>query len=238
MKLLLFILSKTRPILSNRYVKLTIVSVTIITSLILALPYAIHLTASTLYSKNDFSNSSVLWNINSKISFYDRYIMLYNSGNSEYRKGDMLKAVDRYESSMTTAPESKICMIKWNTALSLATEARNNEMSKATEAIGLYSRALFHLSYKSCSDQDEYKDNWKHQSKQLEEKIKFLKNKLDEDNGKTKYKPTNQPKEATEADRKNSRNKRVQQSIQTQSYNERQNLSNEDKADMYREMWW
>ncbi len=238
LKILTFFLDYIRRIFAYKYVRYTLVLAFSIFVIILSGPFIANFFASVLFNSNNYSSSKVIWSIGSKISLYDKYVMYYNAGNASFRSDDMQQAINKYEESLSIAPESKICQIKWNTVMAYVNLGDKSEKDDPTKAIGLYSRALFHLSYKACLDKPENNKKWDDLTKELKDKIEKLKKKLDEKKNNSEYKPDPNFQQPTDQERKKNRNIKVQDSKNSSEYEESKKLSSEDKQKAYEDSWW
>ena len=236
-RLFMYVLDRLRELFSITLLRRLIIAGFIIALLVMSGPFLANATAGLFFARGQYGRASSVWSVASVVSLQERDMMNANAGNALYRQGRLTEAVGQYDRALKIAPEIRICVIKWNMALTLIRLGEDNEINNIPEAIGAYSRALFQLSDDRCLNDGFFGKQMEEKAKDVKERITKLNEKAKEDNP-NRYKPDPNFNEPSAEEKAQERRTRVIDSQRTGQYNERKNLDDETKNELYKQTWW
>jgi tetratricopeptide (TPR) repeat protein len=139
-----------------------------------SVPWLLNSVAKKQFADKQFTSSHQFFTAASTIAWYDKPVILKSKADASLANKNYETAIKEYEKALENAPDSLICPIRYNWALSYYLHAESTEDEDTTKATRLYLEALRVITVKECFDSPEHKDNFIDLKERIEQQLKKL----------------------------------------------------------------
>lgn len=159
--------------MSRRW-RVIVVSILCAIVLIASVPWLLTALGDHLYAGGNHGGAQAAWRVASFTGFYERDSIIYDIGNAQYQAGDYQGAAGSYAHASAIASDKHACIIDYNWAMALSSQADQLQTTNASQALSTYGDAIRALSDPRCTNDPAYKNNYDQLRQDIQKKIADL----------------------------------------------------------------